>query len=378
MPLTLTQSRPSSAGPSGVYTIALRLPRAIVDPIPGAPHGLPAGWYVYVGSARNGIIGRLARHLRPHRRVHWHIDRLLAAAKVVDVQLRFSQDPAAECGLAAEVRTWPGATPVHGFGASDCRCGSHLTRFHDRPGASLGAPAVRPHLAEMYDAMRSRYADYTAEDNDPFETLVACILSLRTQDPVTDAAAARLFAVIHTPPEFCRADPETIARIIYPVGMYRQKARTLIAIARRLCERFSGRTPCEIDDLLSLPGVGRKTANLVRSFAFRLPAICVDTHVHRITNRWGLVRTATPDHTECELRNVLPPALWLPTNPFLVQHGQQICRPTAPRCARCFLAPWCGYPALVGERRVLAAIAAAPPHPSLRLPFDGPSAAPAR
>jgi endonuclease-3 len=208
---------------------------------------------------------------------------------------------------------------------------------------------------------------------DPFQTLAACILSLRTQDPVTDAAADRLFAEFATPQALASAAAETVARRIFPVGMYRQKAQTLVAISQQLLERFAGQVPAEIAALLTLPGVGRKTANLVRSFAYGLDAICVDTHVHRISNRWGLVRTATPDETELELRRLLPREFWRELNPRLVRHGQELCRPRRPRCSACFLRGLCRYDELRAAQAVIAAIPGAPPHPSLGTVLPAPA-----
>ena len=272
------------------------------------------------------------------------------------------------------VRDWPDADPVPGFGASDCRCDSHLTFFPARPNAAITASKILGAVEQIYGQLRQSYVDHAGYDRDPFETLVSCMLSLRTQDPVTHAAAERLFARLRTPRDFADADWEGIAGIIYPVGMYREKARRLIEIARELLDRFDGQTPCEIDELLTLPGVGRKTANLVRSFAFHKPAVCVDTHVHRITNRWGLVRSVAPDDTERELRRILPRKFWIETNAFLVQHGQQVCRPTRPRCAACSLHSWCCYDRLCAERAVLSRVATAPPHPSLKLVDPAPAA----
>jgi len=197
---------------------------------------------------------------------------------------------------------------------------------------------------------------------------------LRTQDPVTAKAADRLLAEVRTAEQFAGADPQRIAKLIYPVGMYREKAARLTAIAAQLLERFGGRVPDSVEELVTLPGVGRKTANLVRSFAFHLPAVCVDTHVHRISNRLGLVRTAAPDETECELRTVLPQEYWLELNPYLVQHGQQVCRPTRPRCALCPLLPHCGYATLCREDQVLRTIPDCPTHPSLVLVLPQPAA----
>ncbi|OGV76201.1 MAG: 2-amino-4-hydroxy-6-hydroxymethyldihydropteridine diphosphokinase [Lentisphaerae bacterium RIFOXYB12_FULL_65_16] len=358
MPATQTQ---------GVYLLTIRLPRACAVTVPRPDTTLAAGWYVYTGSAMSGLEARLARHLRTSQVRHWHLDHLLAVGRVLNVQLQLTGEKAAECRLAATVRGWPEAEPVAGFGSTDCRCGSHLARFPARPLGSVLAAEVLPALPGMYRELRGRYHDHSREDRDPFRTLVACILSLRTQDPVTDAAADRLFAVMRTPQPFAVADPARIAKIIFPVGMYRQKAQRLVQIARLVLERFNGNTPAEIDDLVSLPGVGRKTANLVRSFAFHLPAICVDTHVHRITNRWGLVRTTTPDETECELRRILPAQHWMETNALLVQHGQALCRPTRPKCGACFLRGACRYDELLRHAVVLAHVPGAPPHPSLDL-----------
>ena len=189
-----------------------------------------------------------------------------------------------------------------------------------------------PEPHELFRCFRAQYRNYAARGRDPFRQLVSCILSLRTQDPVTDAASERLFTALRTPEEFAVASAEAIAETIYPVGMYNRKGALLVDIAQHVIRDFGGETPSDLDALLSLPGVGRKTANLVRSFAFGLPAICVDTHVHRIANRWGLVRTTTPDDTERELRAILPQEYWIELNPYLVQHGQQICRPVKPRC----------------------------------------------
>jgi len=176
---------------------------------------------------------------------------------------------------------------------------------------------------------------------DPFRTLVACILSLRTKDAVTDAASARLFAQADTPAALLALGPRRIARLIYPAGFYNRKARQLIAICRRVLADHGGRVPDRLEDLLVLPGVGRKTANLVVTEAFGKPGICVDTHVHRITNRWGYVRTRTPDETEQALRAVLPRRYWLEVNRLLVTFGQQCCTPIGPRCSICVLARIC-------------------------------------
>jgi len=174
-----------------------------------------------------------------------------------------------------------------------------------------------------------------AESRDPFRVLIACILSLRTQDTTTGPAAARLFALADTPPAMLRLTPRQIERAIYPVGFYRTKARAIRAICRDIIERFDGRVPDEIDDLLTFTGVGRKTANLVVTMGYGKPGICVDTHVHRISNRLGYVRTRTPDETEQALRRRLPRRYWIGYNDLLVSVGQNVCTPISPRCSRC-------------------------------------------
>ncbi len=180
-----------------------------------------------------------------------------------------------------------------------------------------------------------------ASGRDPFRILVSCLLSLRTKDETTGPAAARLFALADTPAALASLPAPAIARAIFPVGFYRTKARGLRAVSRQLLERFGGEVPSSLDDLLSLPGVGRKTANLVVTFAFGLPGICVDTHVHRITNRLGYVRTRTPDETELALRARLPRRHWIGLNDLLVSFGQNLCHPTSPHCSRCPVATAC-------------------------------------
>jgi endonuclease III len=180
-----------------------------------------------------------------------------------------------------------------------------------------------------------------AEKRDPFLTLIGCILSLRTKDETTAVAAPRLFAQAGTPQAILAMEPEAIERLIYPVGFYRTKARVIREICRELIETYDGRVPDDINELIKLKGVGRKTANLVVTEAYGKPGICVDTHVHRISNRWGLVTAATPDKTEAALRQTLPRRYWIEYNGLLVAFGQTLCQPVSPWCSRCPLAHWC-------------------------------------
>jgi endonuclease III len=165
--------------------------------------------------------------------------------------------------------------------------------------------------------------------------LIACLLSLRTKDETTGPAAARLFALADTPEAMLRLTPKRIERAIFPVGFYRTKARVILGVCRDLLARFGGRVPDEIDALLTLKGVGRKTANLVVTQGFNKPGICVDIHVHRISNRLGYVRTRNPEETESALRQSLPKRYWIGYNDLLVSFGQNICQPVSPKCSEC-------------------------------------------
>jgi len=179
------------------------------------------------------------------------------------------------------------------------------------------------------------------EARSPFHVLVSCIISLRTKDDVTRAASERLFVAAPTPEALSSLPVPEIERAIYPAGFYRTKAATLSDIARELVERHSSRVPETIEGLVAMKGVGRKTANLVVTMGYGLPGICVDTHVHRITNRWGYVDTKTPEKTETALREKLPKRYWIPINDLLVAYGQNVCTPLSPHCTTCALAPWC-------------------------------------
>ena len=190
----------------------------------------------------------------------------------------------------------------------------------------------------------------SGESGDPFRVLIACLLSLRTQDTTTGPAASRLFALADTPAAMLRLAPRRIERAIYPVGFYRTKARAILGICRDLLDRFAGRVPDDLDALLTLGGVGRKTANLVVTVGFNKPGICVDTHVHRISNRWGYVNTRTPDETEMALRTKLPPRYWITYNDLLVTFGQNICTPISPHCSTCPVRTLCPQKGVTSSR----------------------------
>ena len=178
-------------------------------------------------------------------------------------------------------------------------------------------------------------------NRDPFRILISCLLSLRTKDKTTNEASVRLFALAHQPATMLVLPLRKIERAIYPVGFYRTKAKSIHAICRRLLEVYGGTVPESIDELVTLSGVGRKTANLVVTVAYGKPGICVDIHVHRISNRWGYVRTKTPEDTEQALRRKLPAQHWITFNDLLVPYGQHLCQPVSPFCSKCKLTEYC-------------------------------------
>ena len=184
----------------------------------------------------------------------------------------------------------------------------------------------------------------------PFRVLISCILSLRTQDATTAKASHRLFAVADSPQAMVKLTAKKIEKLIYPVGFYKTKARQILEMCRTIIDHHSGKVPDEIDELLKFKGVGRKTANLVVTLGYNKPGICVDTHVHRISNRWGYIKTATPEKTEIALRAKLPKQYWIEYNNLLVNFGQHLCRPISPMCSNCPVKKYC--PQLgVGVRR---------------------------
>jgi endonuclease-3 len=176
---------------------------------------------------------------------------------------------------------------------------------------------------------------------DPYQVLIACLLSLRTRDETTGPAARRLFALADTPQKMLTLTKAQIEKAIYPVGFYKTKSQIVHDISQELIDKHGGRVPDEIDELLTFKGVGRKTANLVVTLGYQKPGICVDTHVHRITNRWGYVETEDPEETEMALRGKLPPQYWIEINDLLVAMGQTICHPTSPKCSLCPVEKYC-------------------------------------
>ena len=179
------------------------------------------------------------------------------------------------------------------------------------------------------------------ESGTPFKILISTIISLRTRDEVTLSASRRFFEVAENPEETLRLKREEIEKLIYPCGFYRMKSENILKICTLIRDRHEGVVPGNLDELLAFPGVGLKTANLVLSLGFGIPAICVDTHVHRIANRMGWIQTAKPDDSVKALEDVLPRKYWIPINELLVLYGQRICTPGKPRCSLCPLTGHC-------------------------------------
>lgn len=196
-------------------------------------------------------------------------------------------------------------------------------------------------LLKKEDSPRSEFVKYMEDVHDPFLVLISCILSLRTKDETTYPATLRMLKLGRTPEDFASMEEETLSQAIYPVGFYRNKARQIIELSKELVEKYDSKVPSDIDELVKFNGVGRKTANLTLAKGFQIPAICVDVHVHRISNRLGYVSTKTPDETEMELRKKLPKKYWLDINTILVTHGQNICKPQRPLCERCCISKYC-------------------------------------
>ena len=190
---------------------------------------------------------------------------------------------------------------------------------------------------------RSEFVNLMDTFNDPYLVLISCILSLRTNDRTTYPATLRMLELAKTPREMKGVGVKELAKAIYPVGFYENKARQIIELSRQIDEELGGIVPDEIEGLIKFNGVGRKTANLVLSRGFNKPAICVDVHVHRIFNRLGYVKTKTPEETEFALRAKLPVKYWIDINTLMVTHGQNVCKPINPKCSECPIAKYCAH-----------------------------------
>ena len=196
-------------------------------------------------------------------------------------------------------------------------------------------------LSQVVATLKEPIVGRVAEEGDPFKILISTMLSLRTKDFTTEQACSRLFAIASVPEKIVHTPAASIEKAIFPVGFYKTKAKNIKEVSRILLDKYAGKVPSDMVDLLDLPGVGRKTANLVLILGFDKMGICVDTHVHRITNRWGYVSTKSPDETEMRLREILPTKYWKQINNYLVPYGQNICIPIRPLCSQCRLLIYC-------------------------------------
>lgn len=190
---------------------------------------------------------------------------------------------------------------------------------------------------------RTEFVRFMEQVKDPFIVLISCILSLRTNDKTTYPATMRMLNLGHTPLDFSGLKPEVLEKEIYPVGFYKNKAKQIVQISKKLVDEYNSQVPNSIEELIKFKGVGRKTANLTLAKGFNIPAICVDVHVHRISNRLGFVHTKTPDETEFELKKNLPVNYWIDLNTLFVTLGQNICKPTSPKCPICPINEYCSF-----------------------------------
>ena len=204
-------------------------------------------------------------------------------------------------------------------------------------------PRVIEILKEHYERWEAPVVTLVAQHtHDPFKVLICALLSTRTRDETTAKVCEKFFKKVKSPEDILKLPLKELEELIYPVGFYRNKAKQLKKLAEILIRDFGGEVPKTREELLKLPGVGRKVANLVLADGYNISAICVDTHVHRITNRWCLIKTKTPEETEKKLMEVLPKEYWIVINRLLVAFGQRICTPQRPRCGECPIENFCG------------------------------------
>lgn len=196
-------------------------------------------------------------------------------------------------------------------------------------------------LLKKADQPKSEFVGLMDSFNNPYLVLIACILSLRTNDKTTYPATLRMLKLGKTPKDFAECDVKELEKAIYPVGFYANKAKQIVELSKTLVEKYNSKVPNSIEELCKFNGVGRKTANLTLSLGFNEPAICVDVHVHRIFNRLGYVKTKNPEETEFALREKLPIKYWIDINTLLVTHGQNVCKPIKPKCEECPIKDYC-------------------------------------
>ncbi len=334
----------SMVATSGIYLIIATLDSPCTIQTKSSNFELSPGWYFYCGSAMKNLFARVRRHLSTEKKHHWHIDYLLDKAKVAAIAPYIVADNRMEHELAALLSETPEVTGIPGFGAGDCDCDTHL--FFSE---SLHIPGILQRLfarqieytvkllRELYLGIETPVEKFKK----PWELLVSCIISLRTKDEVTGPAAARLFREAPGPKELMGLPEEKIEELIFPAGFYKTKARNLKKVAEIIHSKYHDVVPNNKDKLLALPNVGIKTANLVLADGFGRFEICVDTHVHRISNRLGWIRTGKPEESEKALKSLLPKSVIREVNGLMVKHGQNICKPLKTLCSECPIKSLC-------------------------------------
>ncbi len=326
----------------GIYLLIVFLPSRTVLKTKAKEFNLRKGYYYYSGSAMRNLSARVKRHIKVLKKKHWHIDFLIEKGEIVLINPYIVGDKEFEHILAHLLSEKLSA--IKGFGCGDCKCETHL--FYSQK------LYLYPFLKELFKIQIERVIEilidlYRGKETPverfktPWELLVSCVISLRTRDEVTAIAAKRLFDIAKTPEELMNLPADKIASLIYPAGFYKTKGKNLKKIAKIIVEEYSGKVPDSKDDLLKLPNVGIKTANLVLANGFGHYEVCVDTHVHRISNRIGFIKTKTPEESERVLKKILPEKYIREYNGLLVKHGQSICKPIKPVCSQCPLKKLC-------------------------------------
>lgn len=331
---------------SGIYLIVGYLSTETQIKTKGCEFVLKKGWYYYCGSAKNCLTHRIKRHQSIIKKNYWHVDYLLEKLENAVMIPYIIHDNRLEHILAQLISEYNGVFPVPGFGAGDCQCFTHL--FHSKQillknifkkllNEQLKLTAI--HLKEMYEGIVTPVEGYKT----PWEILISCVISLRTKDEVTGPASQRLFRVASSPNELSKLSEERIGELIYPAGFYKTKAKNIKKIAEIIHNKYNDTVPDKKDLLLQLPNVGIKTANLVLASGYGQNEICVDIHVHRISNRMGWIKTEKPEESEKVLKKLLPMEYIKEFNGLMVKHGQRICKPRKPNCRECDLKTLCMF-----------------------------------
>ncbi len=328
----------------GIYLIIASLDHSCRISTRSLSFSLKPGFYFYCGSAINSLAPRINRHFKREKKRHWHIDFLLDEAEILAIAPYIVADNALEHELAKLLSETDGVSGIPGFGAGDCNCNTHLFYADSLCIEGIFKRLFARQIEKTVKSLRKCYLGIETpveKFKKPWELLVSCIISLRTRDEVTGPAAARLFNVAPGPKELMALPERKIEKLIFPAGFYKTKARNLKKVAKIIHTKYQDTVPDDKDKLLALPNVGIKTANLVLADGFGHFEICVDTHVHRISNRLGWIRTRTPEESEKKLRPLLPNSVIREVNGLMVKHGQNLCKPMKPLCENCPVRPLC-------------------------------------